>query len=196
MADRRGGAIPWPDSGPGASRLGNGAPKKKGPFAAPLLRLLLLLPALLLVGCEPVSPPIAARVVGVKDGDTIVVVHENTRETIRLAEIDCPEKKQAYGSKAKLLTSRLAFGQEVTVYRKTRDRYGRTVAAVTLPDGRDLGEEIVKAGLGWQYRKYSTSPVLRDLERAAREARLGLWADPDPIPPWDYRHSGAASGSR
>lgn len=67
------------------------------------------------------------------------------------------------------------------------DKYGRTVADVILPDGRVLNRELVSAGLAWWYRRYSQDKSLRQLEEQARSAKRGLWADPNPIPPWCYR---------
>ena len=79
-----------------------------------------------------------------------------------------------------------------------RVRYGRTVAVVILPDGRSLNAELVRAGLAWWYRRYAPDDeTLERLEREAREARRGLWGDPEPIPPWEWRRgtrSGAAAG--
>lgn len=138
-------------------------------------------------------PPIAwadftGWVVGVTDGDTIKVLHNGRAEKIRLYGIDCPEKGQPYGSKAKHLTSSLAFGKEVNVRVVDVDRYGRTVGEVILPDGRNLSSELVAAGLAWWYRRYAPHDIiLEGLEGEARAAKRGLWADPDPVPPWCYR---------
>ncbi len=85
--------------------------------------------------------------VGVADGDTITVLHNGKGERIRLHGIDCPEKRQAFGKRAKQFTSTLVFGNTVTVQVLDRDRYGRTVAEVLLPDGRSLNRELVRAGL-------------------------------------------------
>src|SRR5438094_4600286 len=121
----------------------------------------LFLPFILLFfGLPPVPIAFAdfsGRVVGVTDGDTIKVMHNGRAEKIRLYGIDCPEKRQAFGTKAKQFTSGQAFGKDVTVQVKDTDRYGRTVGIVILPDGRSLNEELVYQGLAWWYRKYSKS---------------------------------------
>ena len=80
------------------------------------------------------------------------VLHEGNGEKIRLYGIDAPEKEQAFGNRAKQFVSALAFGKKVKVEAKGQDRYGRTVADVILPDGRNLNREIVKAGFGWWYQ--------------------------------------------
>jgi endonuclease YncB( thermonuclease family) len=133
------------------------------------------------------------KVVGVIDGDSIRVMHDGKAEQIRLLGIDCPEKRQPFGTRAKEYTAELAFGQDVTVYGDTRDRYGRTLAEVILPDGRSLNQELIKAGLAWWFRKYSKNLRLGELERQARVAKRGLWAEPHPVPPWEWR---AATASR
>ncbi len=77
--------------------------------------------------------------------------------------------------------------QTVTVQAVDRDRYGRTVGEVLLPDGRSLNHELVSAGLAWMYRRYTNDQSLRDLEEEARVARRGLWADPHAVSPWERR---------
>ncbi|MEO7213639.1 thermonuclease family protein [Mucilaginibacter sp.] len=128
------------------------------------------------------------RVVGVKDGDTMVLLspdHQNI--TVRLAEIDCPEKSQAFGQAAKKFTSDLCFGKQVKLIGTTKDRYGRTVGLVELADGTNVNYNIVKNGYAWQYRAYSKDMALALIEQRAREQRLGLWQDANPTPPWNFR---------
>ncbi len=169
--------------------------------ALPRLSLLLLVgcPALARAGDEFALPRGASaggeqgdfrgEVVGVADGDTITVLREKASVKLRLQAIDCPEKDQPYGARAKLLTSELAFGKTVTVKVATRDQYGRLVAWVYLPGGKCLNEELLRAGLAWHYVHYDKSKQLAGLEAAARAARRGLWADASPTPPWDHRHA-------
>jgi micrococcal nuclease len=130
---------------------------------------------------------IIGKVVGVKDGDTIVVFINGRAETVRLQGIDCPEKSQAFGKKAKMYTSHFCFGKEVTLNTTgKRDRYKRILAEV-LAEGRSLNEALVKEGLAWHYTKYSSDKRLAQIEDAARNAGLGLWAESKPVPPWEFR---------
>jgi len=130
----------------------------------------------------------SGQVVGVLDGDTIEVLHRNRAERIRLNGIDCPEKGQAYGKKANQAASALVFGKEVTLNTFGKDKYGRTIADVLLPDGTNVNQALVKDGWCWWYRKYATTDVeLEKLEKEAREAKKGLWIDPVPVPPWEWR---------
>jgi len=154
---------------------------------------------------DPVTPPRQAatsddaapsrggtftdRVVGVADGDTITVMYDGRGVRVRIHGIDAPEKGQPFGQRAKQFVSDLVFGKDVTVRPVTKDRYGRTVAEVILDDGRSLGEELVRAGLAWWYKRYSNDATLGDLENEARIAKRGLWSDPNPTPPWEFRHA-------
>ncbi|HJY82595.1 MAG TPA: thermonuclease family protein [Candidatus Binatia bacterium] len=102
--------------------------------------------------------------------------------------MDCPEKGQAYGKRAKQAASTLVFGKEVTLQTYGKDKYGRTIADVFLSDGTNVNHTLVKDGWCWWYRKYAPGDtILEGLEKDAREAKKGLWADPAPIPPWVYR---------
>jgi micrococcal nuclease len=136
---------------------------------------------------------LTARVIGVTDGDTLTAVRTGRPEVIRLRGIDAPERGQAYCERAKQYAAALAFGQVVAVEAAGRDRYGRLLAEVRLPDGRSLNEELVRAGYAWWFRRYSADRTLAQLEAEARTGRRGLWADPSPVPPWEYRQTRARS---
>jgi micrococcal nuclease len=115
------------------------------------------------------------QVVGIIDGDTIDVLHNGQAERIRLSGIDCPEKKQPFGTKEKQFTSGLIFGKQVTVKPLKKDRHGRTVAEVLLPDGTDVSHELVKAGFAWWYKQYAPhDETLAQLEGEAREQKRGI----------------------
>ena len=96
----------------------------------------LLCLAILWLASSGMAEDFQGRVVGITDGDTIRVLHNGREEKIRLYGIDYPERCQAFGTRARQFTSSLAFGKEVTVKVKDKDRYGRTVADVILPDGK------------------------------------------------------------
>jgi micrococcal nuclease len=144
---------------------------------------------LLLAAAEPVlAAEFQGKVVGVADGDTITVLRDRESVRVRLNGIDAPEQGQAFGNRAKQFTSSLAFGKVVTARVKDRDRYGRLVADVILPDGRNLNHELVRTGFAWWFRRYAPNDrMLADLEAEAPEARRGLWADPKPVAPWEWR---------
>lgn len=145
------------------------------------LTILSLLPSAVL------AESFSGKVIGMADGDTISVMRLGRAEKVRLSGIDTPEKKQPFGHRAKQLTSELAFGKIVTVKISGRDRYGRWIAEVILPDGRSLNRELLRAGLAWWYRSYSRDERLGRLEAEARGSRRGLWRDPRPVPLWEFR---------
>src|SRR5262245_34908035 len=127
-------------------------------------------------------------VVSVLEGDTIEVLHNMHPERVRLSGIDCPEKGQAYGNNAKQAASALVFGRDVILQTHGQDKYNCTLADAFLQDGTHVNHTLVKDGWCWWYRKYAPGDTeLEKLEKNAREARKGLWADPHPVPPWEWR---------
>lgn len=144
---------------------------------------------------QPITPaPDAApatttgdKVIAVKDGDTIELLRNGETIKVRLYGVDSPEKEQDFGQRARQYTSDLAFGKFVRLIEHNKDRYGRTVGTIILPDGRNLNEELVKNGFAWHYKDYSKDKNLANLEADARRYKRGLWAAPNPIAPWDYR---------
>ena len=129
-----------------------------------------------------------AHVVAVVDGDTITVSTRGAHTKIRLFGVDCPEKLQPYGRAATLLTQKLAYNKEVKITPIQTDRYGRTVAYVSLPGGNRLNYELVSNGLAWWSKQYAPEEMqLAIRELNARLKGRGLWQDEDPTPPWDFR---------
>ncbi len=145
---------------------------------------LLLLP-LLLAAID--TDTFSGKVIGVIDGDSIVVSRDKKQIEIRLLEIDCPEYDQAFGPQAKKRTAELCLGKTVTVKSTGKDDYDRTLAHVFLPNGKELNRELVNAGLAWWYRKYSKDASLGKLEANAKRDRRGIWSDKDAVAPWDWR---------
>jgi len=138
---------------------------------------------------------LTGRVVRVTDGDTIVVLDASkAQHKIRLQGIDAPERRQAFGTKSKEHLSELVAGKTVVVDYNDYDRYQRVLGKVLL-SGEDVNLEQVEAGMAWHYKKYqgeqSVSDRVKytDAEREARRRKLGLWRDPDPVPPWEYRQA-------
>lgn len=131
---------------------------------------------------------LTGQVGSVLDGDILEVLHQGKAERVRLNGIDCPEKDQAYGERAKQAISDLVVGKEVMLNTYGLDRNGRTLADVLLPDGTNVNYKLVKEGWCWWYRKYAPgNRKLEGLENEARVAKKGLWAGPHPVPPWEWR---------
>ena len=129
------------------------------------------------------------KVIGIKDGDTFVLLIGGKEQNVRLAHIDCPEKNQPFGKKAKQYASNLCFGKKVSILGKNRyDRNKRLIAELILPDGRNINKEMVKAGLAWHFKKYSKDETYARLELEARKKLTAIWGDKNPVAPWDWRH--------
>lgn len=131
---------------------------------------------------------IIGMVVKVADADTITVLdaHKNQHK-IRFMGIDAPERGQAYGAKATEALREAIGNKPVVVKVSDKDHYGRLIGRVIV-EGKILNEWLVANGWAWHYKKYSKDAKLAELEIKAREARIGLWSDPNkPMAPWDYR---------
>lgn len=130
---------------------------------------------------------ISGVVVGVLDGDTIRLLADGKMQiVVRLSGIDAPEKKQPYGAKAREHLAGLIHEKEVRVVTSGKDRYGRTLGVVWVGE-TNVNEEMIDSGFAWQFRRYDRSKRLEKLEADAREKRIGLWADKEPVEPWTWR---------
>lgn len=138
------------------------------------------------------------KVVGISDGDTITILTDGKQQVkVRLYGVDCPESKQAFGTRARQFTSEQVFGKLISVEVMDIDRYGRTVGIVSAPDGTTLNHELLENGMAWLYTAYCKAPVCgkwKQVEFSARQAKIGLWADKSPTPPWEYRKTGRSAG--
>jgi endonuclease YncB( thermonuclease family) len=152
-----------------------------------------------------VSPPIweNLQVIKISDGDTIKIrLADGSIKSIRVAGIDAPEVCQPYWRVSRdFLSQTLGRGKGVSIYPYKTDKYGREVANVYVR-GKDVGLDSVKSGFAWHTRKYTheqPAEVRTQYEQAEREAqarRAGLWADPQPKAPWDYRGEKRANGNK
>jgi len=134
----------------------------------------------------PLPALFLAAVIGISDGDTLTVLRDQQPVKIRLAEIDSPEKKQPFGTRSRQALSDLCYGVQAEVRPVTRDRYGRTVAHITCK-GIDASREQVRVGMAWVYDRYNSDRALYELQTKAQAGKVGLWADPQPVAPWEYR---------
>ncbi len=144
---------------------------------------------LLLLSCSILNAQrIYGKVVGITDGDTFKLLEKDSiLHKVRVANIDCPERRQPFSNRAKQFTSDAIFSKEIRIEVINKDRYGRLVAHVIYDRAYQLSAELVKNGYAWNYDKYSDDEILIDLENIARKKKVGLWSDPSPIPPWEWR---------
>lgn len=132
----------------------------------------------------------AHKVIGITDGDTLTLLVDQRPLKVRLANIDAPETRQPFGARARQHLSTLCFGKDAEYEPQDVDRYGRTVAVVYC-DGIEANRAQVANGSAWVYPKYNRDPSLPQLERESREMRRGLFADSEPVRPWDWRRAKA-----
>jgi len=161
----------------------------------------------------------SAKVIAVLDGDTVLILrqagtppassvqgrHAGGLVKIRLAEIDAPEvghagmggqppnsqKAQAYGSASRRLLADMVLHRQVQVHTLAVDKYGRTIAQLEV-NGLNINEEMVRRGMAWEYSHFHSDRRYIALEKEARLAGRGLWAQRDPTPPWQWRKQHAA----
>ena len=126
------------------------------------------------------------KVVSVADGDTITVLYGKKEYKIRFQHIDCPESSQAFGTKAKQVLSNKVFGKTVTVRWTEKDRYERILGDIHIGQ-RWINAEMVNEGMAWHYKFFSKDATVAAAEVKARAAKLGIWSQPNPVPPWDFR---------
>lgn len=151
------------------------------------MRTAFILLALLL----PFAPAFGAtiwNVVGISDGDSLTVLVDKRPVKIRLANIDAPERGQAFGQRAKESLSDLCWNASVTYTLQGIDRYGRSVAVVNC-NGVEVNRAQVERGMAWVYARYNKDANLNDVQKRAKQERRGLWSDPNAVPPWEWRRA-------
>lgn len=154
-----------------------------------MLKNLFLFISLFLCYLSYSQKTITGKTVGITDGDTVkLLTRDSTLIKVRLANIDCPERKQPFSKRAKQFTSKAIFNKNVELVYLKKDRYGRFIGHVIYDDSLNLSNELLKNGLAWHYRKYSKDTILQNLENKARKQKIGLWQDPTSIPPWEWRN--------
>lgn len=163
--------------------------KPSGFFVGALMKLLKVVFTLLLLMLSTTvkAEYLIARVVGVLDGDTIEVLdQEKNRYKVRLAQIDAPEKTQPFGNKSKEYLSDLIYKKEVTLNWQQKDRYNRLLAIVRI-DKKNVNYEMVINGYAWAYERYVTDNIYDFAQNHAQIRKVGLWRQPNPIAPWNWR---------
>jgi endonuclease YncB( thermonuclease family) len=151
-----------------------------------LVSIFLAVIALLLLG-QSATTTLTGRVERVLDGDTVVFLDStNTRRHVRLDGIDAPESVQLKGKESADRLKALVLDKNVTVVSSGLDKYGRTIGRIYLGN-KWVNLEMVKEGLAWHYKQYSKDIDLAAAEVTAREKKIGVWADPESVAPWEFR---------
>ncbi len=151
-------------------------------------KILSVLLLCVLVSCSQQPSATQLYVVKIADGDTFTGLTADKRKVrVRISGIDAPEKGQPYGNKAKEALAEMIFNRTISIDSLSTDRYGRTLAKVYTPDGKDVGAELIRQGLAWHYVKYSDSKLYTQIENEARKKQVGLWQYHEIVPPWEWR---------
>ena len=166
--------------------------------------------ALLQLVQQAAADTLTGKVVSITDGDTLTLLVDRQQVKVRLEGIDAPEKGQPFGERSKQSLSRAVLGKDVRIEWDKQDRYGRRVGKVWVtppevtckqppcPKTLDAGLAQLTVGLAWHFKKYANEQAEEDrlryafAEDEARARKAGLWSAPNPIPPWEWRHGGAA----
>ncbi|MFU2489836.1 thermonuclease family protein [Thauera sp. WH-1] len=153
-------------------------------FAAALLTLII---------SDADARTLTGRIVSIADGDTVTLLDGSLQQhKIRLAGIDAPERRQAFGNRSRQHLAGLVFDKHVIAYCPKTDRYRRAICTIEV-GGIDANLAQVKAGMAWHYKAYERDQRPADRRRyaqaeaRARENRVGLWADRAPVAPWEFR---------
>jgi micrococcal nuclease len=128
----------------------------------------------------------SAKVIAVMDGDTVLVLRGAQKIKVRMANIDAPEKDQAFGKQSRDSLLEMVGKKQVQIDSQAVDQYGRVVGLIKV-DGRDVNQEQVKRGMAWEYSHYHTDKTYIGLQSDAQQARRGLWAQTSPQAPWQWR---------
>lgn len=148
-----------------------------------------LLIGLALCGGAHADTRLTGMAVRVLDGDTAeILTADKQRIRVRLANIDAPEKSQAFGQRSKENLTDLIAGKQVDVLDQGGDQYGRRIGRIYVGN-TEANVEQVRAGMAWVYTRYNHDPALPVIQAQARQNRKGLWADPNPVQPWNFRHN-------
>jgi len=158
------------------------------------LALAVILPAVAQAADKTISIPageaIVGRCVGVHDGDSMTILIDTPdgkrQAKIRLDGIDAPELGQPFSRVSRDGLAKMVFECQCAVESRGPDKYGRTVGRVSV-DGADVNAAMLDSGLAWHYKKYDSRPEMAAREEAAKRAKVGLWDDRNPTPPWDWR---------
>ena len=139
-------------------------------------------------GSARAEQELKGQMIEVYDGDTATLLTpDNVKYRVRFFGIDAPEAAQEFGTVSRDTLREKILGKEVTVKVAATDRYGRAVGKIML-GGRYINQEMAAEGMAWYYKDYAAGEYgLADAEEQARRQKLGLWKNPSPQPPWEWR---------
>jgi len=134
------------------------------------------------------SEYLLGKVISIIDGDTYdLLIEDNRTIRIRMEGIDAPEKGMPFYKVSKNYLGKLCFGKQVKFKSSGKDIHDRNLGFTYLEDGTELCHEMIRTGLAWHYKKYNSDENLSSLELEARNAKIGIWENDNPMPPWENR---------
>ena len=136
----------------------------------------------------PVQADFTGKVVAIADGANITVQKDSEQVQVRLVGIDAPELEQGFGIRSRQAMSAVVFGKEVRVVEHGKAQDGRTLGRI-YRGNLDVNADQVRKGMAWASPPYDKDASLYQIEAEAKAARRGLWLDPHPIPPWEWRRA-------
>jgi len=128
------------------------------------------------------------EVISITNGDTVSILVNNRPVRIRLAGIDAPEQNQDYGSQVNKYIGNLILGKKVRANVEDMDNHGCLIGRVYL-NNLDVNADLVKNGFAWAHSVNMEDRNLVKLQTNARNNKRGLWASPNPEPPWEWRRT-------
>lgn len=136
---------------------------------------------------------LSGKVIRVADGDTVTVLDSDREQhKIRFTGIDAPERGQPYGTAAKKFLSKIIHKKQVCVQWYKKDKYGRLVGII-FNDDKDVNLQMVESGYAWHFKRFQAEQTEADRKlyanahSKAKSGVIGLWSEPDPINPDDWR---------
>lgn len=135
----------------------------------------------------------AAKVIAVMDGDTVMVLRDGQKIKVRLANIDAPEKDQAFGKQSRESLLEMVGKRQVQVDGLAVDQYGRTVGVISVA-GRNVNQEQLRRGMAWEYSHFHSDKTCIGLQTEAQQLRRGLWSQDRPQAPWQWRKLHPSAG--
>ncbi len=136
------------------------------------------------VGAE--AETFTAKVIAVMDGDTILILRHGKPVKLRMANIDAPERAQAFGKQSRESLLEMVGKKQVRIDTRAVDQYGRVIGLVSV-EGRNINQEQVRRGMAWEYSNHHSDKTYISLQNEARQAKRGLWAQTAPQAPWQWR---------
>lgn len=163
-------------------------------------RIFFVLALPLMFSSQGSASSIQGKVVEVLDGERLTIMSANQALRVKLIAVAAPAPKQPFADVAKQHLSDLVSGKYVVVNFSGLTRENFVLGRVVAKD-MDIGVQMIRDGVAWYNKAEATnfSEIEKQeyvgSEQAARTEARGLWKDPNPVSPWDFRWQEAANAN-